>query len=106
MFFIPKKEEANATGMFRRSCTYNGLNVSLSKKALEALKSVITASSKNKEVELGQQDLNVLCRRGLVRVTHNGEILSTQLGLLVLALAEAAGLITSGSSVKKVEVKA
>lgn len=94
MFFVAKKEEAGAVALFKKNCTYHGLDVHLSLKALTALKQAVDAGTKGDEVEINERDTHTLWRRGLIRVHGDGEVIVTQLGLLVVALAEAGGLIT------------
>jgi hypothetical protein len=93
MFFVANKEEAGANALFKKNCTYHGLDVHLSLKALTALKATIDAKNKGEPADISERDTYTLGRRGLVRVTNDGEVLITNLGLLVAALAEAGGLI-------------
>ena len=101
MFFNAKKDETGAVVLFKHNCTYHGLDVHLSKKALTALKVVLDANAKNVSPEINERDQHTLWRRGMVRVTPDGEVLATQIGLLTAALAEAGGLIVVGRSTTK-----
>lgn len=94
MFFNFKKEEVGAVNRFKKSCTFHGLSVKVSQIALEALKQAVIAKNKKEEVVMTERDVQTLARRGLVRVTDKDEIVITELGLLVIALAEAGDLIT------------
>jgi len=96
MFFNAKKDETGAVSLFRHNCTYHGLDVHLSKKALASLKIVLAANTKSITAVITDRDLYTLSRRGMVRVTQDGEVLATQIGLLTAALAEAGGLIVVG----------
>jgi hypothetical protein len=97
MFFVAKKEEAQAINQFKKTCTYHGLTVRVSLHALTALKQVVEAKLKGEPADVGERDIYTLGRRGLVRTTGDGEIVVTELGLLVTALAEAGGLIITKS---------
>lgn len=94
MFFNAKREEAQAITQFRKVCTYHGLNVHVSLHALNALKEVITAEQKGEEADITERSLNVLTRRGFVRTLGDDSLVVTQLGLLIIALAEAGDLVT------------
>jgi len=93
MFFTAKKEEAHAISCFKRTCTYHGLTVHVSLLALMSLKQVVEAKLKGESVDIGVRDLYTLSRRGLIRVVGDGDVVVTELGLLVIALAEAGGLV-------------
>lgn len=94
MFFEVKREEVGAVSQFRKTCVTHGLDIKLSLKALNALKHAVEAHTLGDVPDIGDRDLHTLGRRGLVRVTSDGEPIITQLGLLVAALAEAGNLIT------------
>lgn len=94
MFFNAKKEEAGAINRFKQTCTYHGLRIYVSQPTLTALKAVVMAKNRKEDVILNERETHVLARRGLVRVTDSDEILITELGLLVIALAEAGDLVT------------
>lgn len=94
MFFNFKKEESGAVNRFRKSCTTHGLSVRVSITGLTALKAAVLAKTKKEEVVMNERDTHTLVRRGLVRVTDRDEIIVTELGLLVIALAEAGDLLT------------
>lgn len=98
MFFNLKKEEVGAINRFKQTCTYHGLRIYVSQPTLNALKSVVMAKNRKEDVILGERETHVLSRRGLVRVTDSDEIIITELGLLVIALAEAGDLIALRSS--------
>lgn len=104
MFFVPRKNEAGAIALFQKNCTYHGLEITLSLKALTTLKGLAEATANNNEYELNERDSHTLGRRGLVRFTEKGEPLLTQLGILVLALAEAGALITIKATQDKVKL--
>ena len=101
MFFQAKREEAGAVSQFKQNCTYHGLTVRLSVKALTALKTVITAGLKGEEADIGERDMYVLARRGMIRVARDGAVTATQIGLLVIALAEAGDLVTIRTAKEK-----
>lgn len=92
-FFVAKKEETAAIHNFRNTCTYHGLSVRVSLNALTALKHVVEAKLKGEPADVGERDTYTLGRRGLIRVTGDGEVVITELGLLVITLAEAGGLV-------------
>ena len=94
MFFNFKKEELGAVNRFKKSCTFHGLSIKVSQIALDALKAAVVAKNKKEEIVLNERDTSTLSRRGLVRVSDSDEIIVTELGLLVIALAEAGDLIT------------
>ena len=95
MFFTVRKEEAQAISLFKKNCTYHGLEVQLSLRALHALKSAAEAKLAGTMPDIHQRDEQTLMRRGLIRyATADGEIAITELGLLVVALGEAGGLIS------------
>lgn len=94
MFFTAKKEEASAVTQFKHSCTYRGLAVRLSLRALNGLKAVALAEQKGEEPVLLESVTYVLHRRGMIRIAPDGEVILTQIGILALALAEAGDLIT------------
>lgn len=102
MFFTAKPSEAGAVQQFAKSCTYHGLDVHVSLHALNALKSVVDAGVKGEPAVVSERNTFTLARRGLVRVGADGEVIITQLGLYVIALAEAGGLITIRHSKEKV----
>jgi hypothetical protein len=98
-FFVARKEEIGAIKQFKKTCTYHGLDVQLSLKALTALKFAVEATLRKEAVDIGDRDSHTLSRRGLIRVTSDGETKVTELGLLVIALADAGGLVvTKGSN--------
>jgi len=99
-FFVAKKEEAAAIGNFKRTCSYHGLSVRVSLGALTALKNVVEAKLKGEPADIGERDTYTLGRRGLIRVAGDDEVIITELGLLVIALAEAGGLIITRAKVK------
>jgi len=103
MFFTVKKDEVGAVNLFKKNCTYHGLDVHLSLNALNALKAVVDATARNEEIVIGERDTHTLERRGLIRVTPDTSVVLTQLGLLVVALAEAAALITIKHSREKID---
>lgn len=100
VFFNIKKDEAGAVALFKKNCTYHGLEIKLSLKALTALKAAVDAQAKGEIAEMNERDIVTLGRRGLVRTTGDGETVMTQLGLLVAALAEAGGLISFAKTTK------
>jgi hypothetical protein len=102
MFFTAKPAEAVAVTQFRKTCTYHGLDVHVSLNALTALKSVVDAGVKGDPADISERNTYTLQRRGLVRIGGDGEVIITQLGLLVIALAEAGDLITIRHSKEKV----
>jgi hypothetical protein len=101
VFFNAKREEAGAVNQFRKNCTYHGLDVHLSLKALNALKHVIDAKLAGNPADINERDQHTLGRRGLVQVTNDGEVIVTELGLLVAALAEAGSLVTFRAKTKE-----
>jgi hypothetical protein len=94
MFFTAKKEEAGAISLFKKSCTYHGLEITVSIRALAALKHVVEAKLTGEPADITDREFHTLHRRGLVRLSQDGEQIVTELGLLVAALAEAGNLIT------------
>lgn len=94
MFFNLKKDEVSAINRFKQTCTYHGLRLYISQTTLNALKSVVLAKNRKDDVILDERTTHILSRRGLVRITNTDEILITELGLLIIALAEAGELIT------------
>lgn len=106
MFFTPKKDEYNAQQLFRKNCVSRGLTIHLSTVALEALKRVAEATVAEDDTEISERDVHTLGRRGLIRTMPNGTIVMTQMGLLVLALAEAGGLVTVRSKSGRVKAVA
>ena len=92
-FFAARKEETQAIGQFKKTCTYHGLTVRVSLAALTALKHVVEAKLKGEPADINDRDTHTLWRRGLVRVSGDGEVIVTEIGLLVIALAEAGNLI-------------
>ena len=94
MFFNFKKEETGAINRFRKSCTFHGLSIKVSLTALTALKAAVLTKAKKEEIVMNERDAQTLSRRGLIRVSDSDEIIVTELGLLVIALAEAGDLIT------------
>ena len=93
MFFTIKREEAGALTLFRKHCTYHGLQITLSMHSLVGLKAVCEGSDVTPDL-IGERVSYTLHRRGLVRYTNDGRVVATETGLLVAALAEAANLIT------------
>jgi hypothetical protein len=93
MFFTVKREEAGALTLFRKHCTYHGLDIHLSMHSLTGLKVVCEGGNVTSDM-IGERVAYTLHRRGLVRYTTDGEVVPTETGLLVAALAEAANLIT------------
>jgi hypothetical protein len=102
MFFTAKPAETLAVSQFKKTCTYHGLDVHVSLNALLALKSVVDAGVKGDPAVISERHTYTLQRRGLVRLSGDGEVIITQLGLLVIALAEAGDLITIRHSKEKV----
>ena len=94
LYFAAKKEEVGAVKLFRKNCTYHGLDVHLSLNAMLALKLVVESNLQNVTAGINDRDTNTLQRRGLVRITGEGEVRVTEMGLLVVALGEAADLIS------------
>jgi hypothetical protein len=95
MFFVAKKEESQAINLFKKNCTYHGLEVQLSLRALNALKTAAEAKLAGVPPDIDSRNENTLMRRGLVRyATADGELIITELGILVIALAEAGGLVS------------
>lgn len=93
MFFNSKREEASANTLFRKHCTYHGLSIQLSLHSIAGLKAV--AENKNvTEDMIGERVTYVLTRRGLIRRTPDDEIVLTENGILILALAESGQLVT------------
>lgn len=102
MFFVARKNEVGAVALFQKNCTYHGLEITLSLKALTTLKGLAEATANNTEYDVNERDAHTLGRRGLIRFSESGEAILTQLGILVLALAEAGGLVTIKASKDKV----
>jgi hypothetical protein len=102
MFFNAKPTEEVAVAQFKKTCTYHGLDVHVSLNALKALKAIVDAGVKGDEPEINHRDVFTLSRRGLIRIAGDQELIITQLGLLVVALAEAGGLIIIKHSKEKV----
>lgn len=95
MFFTAKKDESQAIGLFKKNCTYHGLDVHVSLGALQALKTCAEAKLAGVPPDIDSRKEQVLIRRGLIRyATADGELAITELGLLVVALGEAGGLVT------------
>ena len=90
MYFTYKKDESSAVKNFQKTCTYHGLDVHLSQSALHSLKLIAEGG----ECEITTQQEYTLHRRGLIRNTPDGTMIITELGLLVVALGEAGGLIS------------
>ena len=90
MYFTFKKDETSAVKNFQKTCTYHGLDVHLSQSALHSLKLIAEGG----EQEITNRQEFTLQRLGLIRTTPDGAMIITELGLLVVALGEAGGLIS------------
>lgn len=101
MFFTVKKEETGAINLFRKNCTYHGLEIKLSLKALAALKLAVDAQFKGEPPAMNERDLHTLSRRGFIREEPDGLIIVTQAGLHIAALAEAGLLISFTKATKE-----
>jgi hypothetical protein len=101
MLFNMKKDEAGAVTQFKKTCTYHGLSVELSLNSLTALKEVINSTVRGEPAVIGARAEYTLARRGLIRILGDGELVVTELGILVGALAEAGGLLTFKSVSKE-----
>lgn len=93
MFFKAKREDASASALFRKHCTYHGLNIQLSLHSIAGLKTIAENNEATEDM-IGERVTYVLQRRGFIRRTPNDSIVLTEHGLLVLALAEAGNLVT------------
>lgn len=93
MLFTPKREEANSLALFKRNCTYHGLNISVSMHVLSALKVICEHDNATMDL-VGERMAHVLVRRGFARYGNDTQLIVTQAGLLLAALAEAGQLIT------------
>jgi preprotein translocase subunit Sec61beta len=93
MLFTAKREEAGALSLFRKHCTYHGLQIALSMHSLAGLKAICEGNNVTSDM-IGERVAYTLHRRGLIRYSNDGEIKVTETGLLVAALAEAANLVT------------
>lgn len=103
MFFPVKSEETAALKAYRKTCTYHGLTIKVSVRALAALKRVIEAKINEDKEGIDDRDLYTLSRRGFIRTTNTGEVVVTETGLCVASLAEAGHLLKIDESTKKVK---
>lgn len=93
MFFVNKREEAGALSLFRKHCTRHGLQIDLSLHSLTGLKVICEQQEVTSDL-IGERVAYTLHRRGLIRYDNTGKIVLTETGGYVVALAEAANLIT------------
>jgi hypothetical protein len=105
MFFNAKREEAGAISQFRRNCVRTGMTIELSERALNTLRRVVEAQATEEDVDITDQDAGVLLRRGFIRASSNFYVV-TELGLLMVAFAEAAGLISLKGNAKAIKTAA
>jgi hypothetical protein len=90
VYFTYKKEETGAIKQFQNTCTRHGLSIHLSDHSLNALARVIQGG----EIIITTQQQYVLVRKGMIRLTSDGEMIVTELGLLTIAMGEAGGLVS------------
>lgn len=93
MYFNAKREEGGAIKAFQLSTVASGLRLYISNKSLQALRSIVEAKVNETEPNVSEHDATILIRRGLIRYAAEGYVI-TEIGLLVIALGEAGGLVS------------
>lgn len=93
-FFNLRREETTALNSFRETCVKDRLEIVVSQRAIKALHKVVTTKQKRlAAAAIGTSAVLALSRRGFIREEADGLWVATELGLLVLAYAEAGGLL-------------